>query len=413
MQHLTTIAVLATLALGACSSSITSEETGATAEESTSLYHQSPPINAFQISEYTYYGPGHEGYLLYDEYNQVNGMLEVKNSPTYLFLNVVPTPPWLASTAAAEAWASAPAALDPETFTAQRTLEIPADTVQMWLPIPRVVTQFSETLTVMDDYVYIAVVAGAGNGESRNALAPLENGKRFVQFRVSSYSQLPDPEAEEISATGSSSSVNMGDSAATADDGTKSSSSSSDDGTENAGPSTEDGSSSSPVASSSSDADADVIHSSSSSEMALSSSAADDGWNICGKTADGRTIGFWKNNIAKYLAGLTKGTQVSATAMKDYLDQTGVTAEEALATLSSHSSDPRDLLARQLMASRLNFARAAYMDGNESYTAEFIGWGLDMLLDAEATNAELLAAKDLFDAYNNSHGQAIGMNCAL
>jgi hypothetical protein len=140
-----------------------------------------------------------------------------------------------------------------------------------------------------------------------------------------------------------------------------------------------------------------------------------------GKTANGFTIGYWKNNVDKAIANKTNGIQVSKDSLLGYL---GTLSNFALSTfnfpatddgmkqasgvLSQTGSKPTDLLAKQLVGSEFNYASGAYIGGNALATYYFLYQGEYMHLNAFSfTSAELLAQKDLYDAYNNSHGGAV------
>jgi len=398
------LSTLAALAFTACSNSLSTEESSAAPP---SLYTQAPPVNAFQIAENTFYGPGHEAFLLYDAQGQINGMVELVNSPHFLFLNVIPQSPWLIAQAAAECWATPPATLDPTNFTAQRSFATNEDSAQLWMPLPQEITQYQETLTVIDQYIYVAVVAQAADGTALTALSTADNGNPYVQYMPSSYSGIPDPEISTQPEPTSSSSVSPEAASSEAASSEAASSAAGPNPTESSAAQTDP--TEQPISSSSTTAQS----SDTGSTGPTSSAAPATDWNLCGKIADGRTIGFWKNNLVKYMAGASKGTQIAAADMQQYLDQLGLNADAALAVLSSTSSDPRDLLAKQLLGSRFNLARGATIADDQSYTENFILWGQQLLADSTANTAALLAAKDLFDAYNNSHGGAIAMNCKL
>lgn len=136
-----------------------------------------------------------------------------------------------------------------------------------------------------------------------------------------------------------------------------------------------------------------------------------------GQVAGGYTIGYWKNNVDKALTGTTKGVQVSAATLRAYraalsgfaLEPLNVASlAEVQAILASTSPDPVSLLRKQLMASELNYASGAFIGGDERTTRLFLHRGEYLVKHAaEFTAAELLCAKDWFDAYNNSHGGAI------
>jgi hypothetical protein len=69
------------------------------------------------------------------------------------------------------------------------------------------------------------------------------------------------------------------------------------------------------------------------------------------------------------------------------------------------SSAPADLLRKQLLASEYNLANQAYLNGDATLTRLFIYWGEFVLEKAATTTAaELIFAKDWFEAYNASHG---------
>lgn len=144
--------------------------------------------------------------------------------------------------------------------------------------------------------------------------------------------------------------------------------------------------------------------------------AVDYDW-LNGKLANGFTIGYWKTNLDKAIAGKTAGTQVSKAALLGYVGQLSdfalwplnpATLQAASDILSKTSSAPTDLLAKQLMGSEFNYASGAYIGGNALATSFFLYDGEYMLANAGSfTSAQLLAQKDRYDAYNNSHGGAV------
>lgn len=134
-------------------------------------------------------------------------------------------------------------------------------------------------------------------------------------------------------------------------------------------------------------------------------------------SASGFTIGYWKNNLAKAIKGTTKGVQVSAATLNSYTTTvgslalapfSGLTLAGANATMSSTSSNPADLLAKQLIASEYNFANGAYLNGDATLTYLFVYYGEYVLKNASSyDSAYLLNVKNWFDAYNNTHGGVI------
>lgn len=133
--------------------------------------------------------------------------------------------------------------------------------------------------------------------------------------------------------------------------------------------------------------------------------------------ANGFTIGYWKNNIDKALAGKTNGIQVSATALNAYTTAirgyalspfSALTLADASKALSATGSNPAVLLTKQLVASEYNLANGAFIGGNAYLTQLFIYWGEYVLVNAASySSADILWAKDWFDAYNNTHGGLI------
>lgn len=139
--------------------------------------------------------------------------------------------------------------------------------------------------------------------------------------------------------------------------------------------------------------------------------------SLVGQSANGFTIGYWKNNLDKAINGATKGVQVSATTLNNYTARiasfslepfAGISKQGAVAVLSSTSSAPVNLLAKQLIASQYNYMNGAFLNGNELVTRLFIIQGEYLVKHAsDYSAAALLQAKDLFDAYNNTHGGAL------
>ena len=144
--------------------------------------------------------------------------------------------------------------------------------------------------------------------------------------------------------------------------------------------------------------------------------AVDYSW-IVGKTANGFTIGYWKTNLDKAIAGKTAGTQVSKANLLAYVGQLSsfalaplnvLSMQEASNYLSATGSAPTLLLSKQLMGSEFNYASGAYI-GNNALATQFFLYDGEYMLDNSGsfTSAQLLAQKDKYDAYNNSHGGAV------
>lgn len=133
--------------------------------------------------------------------------------------------------------------------------------------------------------------------------------------------------------------------------------------------------------------------------------------------ADGFTIGFWKNNLSKAIAGKTSGTQISKAKLAAYTCDIGdfalspfddLTMKCAVDYMDSKSSAAVDLLAKQLVASEYNYQNGAYVDGDATLTFLFLYWGEQVMRNSgQYSRSYILWAKDWFDAYNNSHGSVV------
>lgn len=131
-------------------------------------------------------------------------------------------------------------------------------------------------------------------------------------------------------------------------------------------------------------------------------------------SANGLTIGFWKNNLSKALEGRTKGVQLSAATLAGYTTTVGslalepfasITMSTAVDLLSDTGSSPATLLTKQLLASEYNYANSAYLNGDARLTYFLVYYGEYVLKNAASyDSAFVLNVKDWFDAYNNTHG---------
>jgi hypothetical protein len=134
-------------------------------------------------------------------------------------------------------------------------------------------------------------------------------------------------------------------------------------------------------------------------------------------SANGYTIGFWKNNVDKAIAGKSSGTQIPNATVTNYTKSIGslalspydnISMKTASSTMGSTSSASKDLLSKQLVASEYNYVNGAYLNGNKTLTFLFIWWGEYVLQNSTRyTSTQLIWTKDWFDAYNNSHGGVV------
>jgi hypothetical protein len=136
--------------------------------------------------------------------------------------------------------------------------------------------------------------------------------------------------------------------------------------------------------------------------------------------ADGNSQGFWKTNLQK------GGKQVSDCAIDAYtrliasplflLDGAncfqGLTESSAIDILSSNSSNAVSLLRKQLLAAEYNFTNGAFFNDSASnmvVTYLFLYYGEYIVKNSSRfSTADILLAKDRFEAYNTSHGGVIG-----
>ncbi len=134
-------------------------------------------------------------------------------------------------------------------------------------------------------------------------------------------------------------------------------------------------------------------------------------------TADGYTIGYWKNNIDKAIKGTTSGVQVSKATLTAYTDKIAcfalapydcLTFKTASSTMGYSGSTPSSLLSKQLVASEYNYQSGAYLNGNRTLTMLFLWWGEHVVSNpSKYSSTYILWSKDWFDAYNNSHGGVV------
>lgn len=139
--------------------------------------------------------------------------------------------------------------------------------------------------------------------------------------------------------------------------------------------------------------------------------------SLIGMTANGYTIGYWKNNIDKAIDCRTNGVQVSKDTLLSYTAHLTdfaltpydtLTLKTASSTMGYSGSNPASLLSKQLVASEYNYQNGAYLNGNRTLTFLFLYWGEYVLANSTRySSSYLITAKDWFDAYNNTHGGAM------
>ncbi len=137
-------------------------------------------------------------------------------------------------------------------------------------------------------------------------------------------------------------------------------------------------------------------------------------WSEIGTlTADGMSQGFWKNNIAKAIAGKTNGIQVSKATLLSYTAEIAGLALEPFDGLTLNQASEilsgKNQLELQLLAAEYNFENGAYIGGSEPLTRAFVYWGEAVLRNADGyySRAYQKFAAERFEAYNTSHGAKV------
>lgn len=134
---------------------------------------------------------------------------------------------------------------------------------------------------------------------------------------------------------------------------------------------------------------------------------------IDGLRADGFTVQYWRNQIKKAITGKGK-PKVSASVLQGYqvtlstflLPPLNVSSlQEMLDILSSHSKDPVVILAKELLASELNYTAGEYIGGNQALTEQFLLYGEFLVqYNSQFTAKQLKDAAKMFRKYNKSNG---------
>jgi hypothetical protein len=130
--------------------------------------------------------------------------------------------------------------------------------------------------------------------------------------------------------------------------------------------------------------------------------------------ADGDTTADWKHTLDKAIGGKTPGTPGSKAALERSTRKIAhfalksfdhVTLKTAAAMMGYSGTNPTSLLAKHLIAAEYNYQNAAYIGGNKTLTMAFLWWGEYVLAHSgKYSSADLIRAKDWFDAYNSSQG---------
>jgi hypothetical protein len=132
---------------------------------------------------------------------------------------------------------------------------------------------------------------------------------------------------------------------------------------------------------------------------------------LCILSGDGKTIGFWKHQNAVAIKGKGKA-HIDATTLTDYITQINglfLTQpfqlsgfQDAFDVMKMTSSDPVDLLNKQLLGTEFNLVHGIGIENTELQSL-LIAWGEYISAHSdEFTQDQILEAKDIFDGINNS-----------
>jgi hypothetical protein len=130
----------------------------------------------------------------------------------------------------------------------------------------------------------------------------------------------------------------------------------------------------------------------------------------------GKTIGFWKHQFQAHLRESKKvRAHVDAETLQGYVDDIeefylsepfqfeGNEFQAAFDVMKSTSSDPVDLLKKQLLASELNYMSGWGIDDDMVLMGFLVMWGEYVVANYEEFNPDdVIEAKDIFDYINNS-----------
>lgn len=132
---------------------------------------------------------------------------------------------------------------------------------------------------------------------------------------------------------------------------------------------------------------------------------------LCVLSGDGKTIGFWKHQNAVAIKDKGKA-HIDGPTLEDYhATINGLflqnpfqisSFQDAFDVMKNTSSEPVDLLNKQLLATEYNLVHGIGIEDTQLQSL-LIGWGEYLSAHyGEFTNEELLDAKDIFDGINNS-----------
>lgn len=131
-------------------------------------------------------------------------------------------------------------------------------------------------------------------------------------------------------------------------------------------------------------------------------------------TGTGKTIGFWKHQLSVAITGKGKA-QINTGDLQAFVDnieafylatpfQFNDAGEfaDAQKVLDSTSSQPLDLLKKQLLGTEFNQVSGRGLLANPTLQTVLLQWGESLVASSSTDAALVISAKDIFDAINNT-----------
>ncbi len=132
---------------------------------------------------------------------------------------------------------------------------------------------------------------------------------------------------------------------------------------------------------------------------------------LCILSGDGKTIGFWKHQLSVAIKEKGKA-HVDSGTLESYFEQINALYlyspfqllgfQDAFDVMKNTSSDPVDLLNKQLLGTEFNLVHGIGIEDTQLQSL-LIAWGEYLSeYSEEFTSEQILDAKDIFDGINNS-----------
>jgi len=131
-------------------------------------------------------------------------------------------------------------------------------------------------------------------------------------------------------------------------------------------------------------------------------------------TGTGKTIGFWKHQLTVAITGKGKA-QINTVDLQNFVDSVEAfylvnpfqfndigEFADAKKVLDSTSSQPLDLLKKQLLGTEFNQVSGRGLLTNPTLQTVLLQWGESLVASSSTDAALVISAKDIFDAINNT-----------